>query len=461
MIKKAIVEDPPYTIKEGGIITEGYSEELDQLKFSIKDAKAWIAELEQKEKERTGITHLKVGYNKVFGYYIEISKSNLEQTPDEYIRKQTLVGKERFITPKLKEMEGLVLNAETKINKLEYEIFTKLRSEIENYINVIQKTSKSIAIFDVLCSYALCSMRLGYIKPVVDDSLILEINNGRHPVIEQTTEQGLFVSNNTYMDNRDSSMLVITGPNMAGKSTYMRQTALIVLMAQTGCFVPADSARIGVCDRIFTRIGASDNLARGQSTFYVEMSELAYILRNAKERSLIILDEIGRGTSTYDGLSIAWATIEYLCNDKKKVRTLFATHYHELTVLEDQIKGTVNLNVEVSEENGNIIFLHKIIPGSANQSYGVHVAKLAGVPKVLLENAENKLFRLEDRNKNNTVTKSFTSKKEEASHATEQISFFTPASNPAVEELKKLDLMEITPSQAIRILEDLKEMIDD
>ena len=248
---------------------------------------------------------------------------------------------------------------------------------------------------------------------------------------------------------------------MAGKSTYMRQTALIVLMAQTGCFVPADSARIGVCDRIFTRIGASDNLARGQSTFYVEMSELAYILRNAKERSLIILDEIGRGTSTYDGLSIAWATIEYLCNDKKKVRTLFATHYHELTVLEDQIKGTVNLNVEVSEENGNIIFLHKIIPGSANQSYGVHVAKLAGVPKVLLENAENKLFRLEDRNKNNTVTKSFTSKKEEASHATEQISFFTPASNPAVEELKKLDLMEITPSQAIRILEDLKEMIDD
>lgn len=461
MIKKAIVEDPPYTIKEGGIITEGYSEELDQMKFSIKDAKAWIAELEQKEKERTGITHLKVGYNKVFGYYIEISKSNLEQTPDEYIRKQTLVGKERFITPKLKEMEGLVLNAETKINKLEYEIFTKLRSEIENYINVIQKTSKSIAIFDVLCSYALCSMRLGYIKPVVDDSLILEINNGRHPVIEQTTEQGLFVSNNTYMDNRDSSMLVITGPNMAGKSTYMRQTALIVLMAQTGCFVPADSARIGVCDRIFTRIGASDNLARGQSTFYVEMSELAYILRNAKERSLIILDEIGRGTSTYDGLSIAWATIEYLCNDKKKVRTLFATHYHELTVLEDQIKGTVNLNVEVSEENGNIIFLHKIIPGSANQSYGVHVAKLAGVPKVLLENAENKLFRLEDRNKNNTVTKSFTSKKEEASHATEQISFFTPASNPAVEELKKLDLMEITPSQAIRILEDLKEMIDD
>ena len=352
------------------------------------------------------------------------------------------MGKERFITPKLKEMEGLVLNAETKINKLEYEIFTKLRSEIENYINVIQKTSKSIAIFDVLCSYALCSMRLGYIKPVVDDSLILEINNGRHPVIEQTTEQGLFVSNNTYMDNRDSSMLVITGPNMAGKSTYMRQTALIVLMAQTGCFVPADSARIGVCDRIFTRIGASDNLARGQSTFYVEMSELAYILRNAKERSLIILDEIGRGTSTYDGLSIAWATIEYLCNDKKKVRTLFATHYHELTVLEDRIKGTVNLNVEVSEENGNIIFLHKIIPGSANQSYGVHVAKLAGVPKVLLENAENKLFRLEDRNKNNKVTKSFTSKKEETSHATEQISFFTPASNPAVEELKKLDLID-------------------
>lgn len=358
-------------------------------------------------------------------------------------------------------MESLVLNAETKINKLEYEIFTKLRTEIEKYINIIQKTSKSVAILDVLCSYAICSMRLGYTKPVVDDSLILEVNNGRHPVIEQTTEQGLFVSNNTYMDNKNSSMLVITGPNMAGKSTYMRQTALIVLMAQTGCFVPADSARIGVCDKIFTRIGASDNLAQGQSTFYVEMSELAYILRNAKERSLIILDEIGRGTSTYDGLSIAWATVEYLCNEKRQIRTLFATHYHELTVLEEQIKGTINLNIEVSEENGNIVFLHKIIPGCANQSYGVHVAKLAGVPKVLLENAENKLFKLEKTSENNFVTKSFTSDKNDISNLSEQISFFNQELNPAVEELKKLDLMEITPSQAIRILEDLKEMIDD
>lgn len=461
IIKSSIVEVPPYTVKEGGIIADGYSKELDDLKFSIKDAKEWIAQLEQKEKERTGITHLRVGYNKVFGYYIEISKSNLDQTPDEYIRKQTLVGKERFITPKLKEMESLVLNAETKINKLEYEIFTSLRAEIESYIKLIQKTSKSIAILDVLCSYAVCSMRLGYVKPKVDDSLILEINNGRHPVIEQTTEQGLFVSNNTYMDDDSSAMLIITGPNMAGKSTYMRQTALIVLMAQTGCFVPADSAHIGVCDRIFTRIGASDNLAQGQSTFYVEMSELAYILRSAKERSLIILDEIGRGTSTYDGLSIAWATVEYLCNEKKHIRTLFATHYHELTVLEEQIKGVVNLNVEVSEDGGNIVFLHKIVPGNANQSYGVHVAKLAGVPKVLLDNAENKLFRLERNSESNTITKSFTSENKDNLHAAEQISFFAPESNPAVEELKKLNLMEITPSQAIRILEDLKEMIDD
>ena len=320
-INSAIVEDPPYTVKEGGLITSGFSDELDRLKASIKDAKQWIAELEQKEKERTGISHLKVGYNKVFGYYIEISKSNLDQTPEEYIRKQTLVGKERFITPKLKEMEGLVLNAEAKINQLEYDIFTEIRDKIEKHIKNIQQTSENIAAMDVLCSFATCSTGFGYVKPIVDDSRVLEIQKGRHPVIEKTTEQGLFVSNDTYMDDDRNSMLIITGPNMAGKSTYMRQTALIVLMAQTGCFVPAEYARIGVCDRIFTRIGASDNLAQGQSTFYVEMSELAYILRNSAQRSLIILDEIGRGTSTYDGLSIAWATVEYLCNENRRIRT--------------------------------------------------------------------------------------------------------------------------------------------
>ncbi|MBQ1489435.1 MAG: DNA mismatch repair protein MutS [Eubacterium sp.] len=456
-IDDTIVEEPPYTVKEGGLIRDHCSRELDDLKDSIRDAKLWIAGLEASEKARTGIQHLKVGYNKVFGYYIEISNSNLSMAPEEYIRKQTLVGGERFITPELKEKESLVLNAEAKINKLEYEIFTEVREEVGAYIREIQETSRAIASLDVLCSFAVVSGRLGYVRPIVDDSTVIQIDRGRHPVIEQTTEAGLFVSNNTYMDRDAQSMLIITGPNMAGKSTYMRQTALIVLMAQAGCFVPADYAHIGVCDRIFTRIGASDNLAQGQSTFYVEMSELAYILRNATERSLIILDEIGRGTSTYDGLSIAWATVEYLCNEKRRIRTLFATHYHEMTVLEDQIRGVENLNVDVSEEGGNIVFLHKIVPGSASRSYGVHVARLAGVPAVLLRSAEDKLQRLEKEGMSGTVTEAFTETKEEE----QQLSFFAPQANPAIEELRKLDLMEVTPSQAIRILEDLKEMIDD
>jgi len=462
MIDSSITEDPPFTIKEGGIIKDGCYKELDDLKFSIKDAKTWIAGLENTEKERTGIRNLKVGFNKVFGYYIEVSRSNVDMVPEDYIRKQTLVGGERYITPKLKEMEGIVLNAETKINKMEYDIFTRLREDIEGYIAEIQQTSQAIAVLDVLSSFANVSTKLGYVKPLIDDSLELEIEKGRHPVIEQTTEQGLFVSNDTYLDNKDSSMLIITGPNMSGKSTYMRQTALIVLMAQAGCFVPAEYAHIGVVDRIFTRIGASDNLAQGQSTFFVEMSELAYILRNSNERSLIILDEIGRGTSTYDGLSIAWAAVEYLCNEKKHIRTLFATHYHELTVLEDEIKGVKNLNVDVSDDHGDIIFLHKIVPGSASRSYGIHVAKLAGVPTKLLNNAEDKLIRLEEEGKNASVTSAFSvSESSSSAKEPEQISFFTSGPNPVVEQLKKLDLMEITPSQAIKVLEDLKDLVND
>ena len=460
MIDAAIVEEPPFTIKEGGVIRSGYSEDLDELKDSIRDAKAWIAGLEAQEKARTGITHLKVGYNKVFGYYIEISKSNVDMAPDDYIRKQTLVNGERFITPELKEKESLVLNAETKINKLEYGIFTEIRDRIADHIRAIQTTSRAIAELDVLSSFAIVSTRLGYVRPIVDDSYVIEIEKGRHPVIEQTTEQGMFVSNDTYLDNEESSMMIITGPNMAGKSTYMRQTALIVLMAQAGCFVPCEHARIGVVDRIFTRIGASDNLSQGQSTFFVEMSELAYILRNAQDRSLIILDEIGRGTSTYDGLSIAWACVEYLCNEKRQIRTLFATHYHEMTELADEIRGVRNLNVDVAEEDGNIIFLHKIVPGSASRSYGVHVARLAGVPVRLLDNAEDKLQRLAEDGRGNTVTKAFSSGKNKPEEE-QQISFFAPGPNPVVEHLKKVDLMEITPSQAIKILEDLKELIDD
>ncbi len=462
-IDAAITEDPPVTIREGGLIRAGYSAELDGLKDSIKDAKQWIAGLDRSEKERTGITHLKVGYNKVFGYYIEVSRSNLDQVPEDYIRKQTLVGAERFVTPKLKEMENLVLNAETKINQLEYDLFTALRTEIGTAIARIQRTSRAVAQLDVLASFAAVSLKNGYVKPFVDESRDLSIVGGRHPVIEQTIEDGLFVSNDTEMNDSDRSMLIITGPNMSGKSTYMRQTALIVLMAQAGCFVPADSARIGVVDRIFTRIGASDNLAQGQSTFFVEMSELAYILRNAGPRSLIILDEIGRGTSTYDGLSIAWATVEYLCGKTRRIRTLFATHYHELTALEERREGVKNLNVDVSEAGGDIVFLHRIVTGPASRSYGIHVAKLAGVPMPLLESAETKLERLERDDAASSVRDAFADELAEQAppaRAPQQMSFF-PEEDPLAEKIRGLDLMNITPAQAIQILSDLKASIDE
>lgn len=456
VINNAICDEPPFTIKEGGLIKEGYSEELDALKDSIKDGKFWISNLEASERERTGIKNLKVGYNKVFGYYLEVTRSYYDMIPENYIRKQTLANAERFITPELKDMESLVLNAEAKINQMEYEIFTGVREHIESYIAIIQATSSAIASLDVLCSFAHVSEKLGYVKPKIDDSMEISIVKGRHPVIEEMVSGGLFIPNDTYLNDKDSSLLLITGPNMAGKSTYMRQTALLVLMAQAGCFIPCERAHIGVVDRIFTRIGASDNLAQGQSTFYVEMSELSYILNSAGPRSLIILDEIGRGTSTYDGLSIAWAAAEYLCNKKIQIRTLFATHYHELTVLEESHPGVKNLNVDVSEEDGNIIFLHKIVEGSASRSYGIHVAKLAGIPNKLLERAKDKLYELET-GEHHDEPKPSVVKEEEM-----QISMFMPfMENPVVDKLKALDLMEITPSQAIRILEELKESIDD
>lgn len=464
LIDNAIVEDPPFVIKEGGLIKSGYSEELDQLKDSISDAQQWIASLETTERERTGIKTLKVGFNKVFGYYLEVTKSFYDIIPENYIRKQTLANAERFITPELKETERLVLNAESKINDLEYNLFTEIRSKLSLKIKEIQDTSKAIAIIDVLTAFAEVSEKNNYVKPVVNHGDCITIERGRHPVIEQTIRDGVFVNNDTYLNKEDSSLLLITGPNMSGKSTYMRQTALIVLMAQAGCFVPCDRAEIGVCDRIFTRIGASDNLAQGQSTFYVEMSELSYILNTATDRSLVILDEIGRGTSTYDGLSIAWATAEYLSRPERKIRTLFATHYHEMTQLEDTTKGIRNLNVDVAEENGDVIFLHKIVSGSASRSYGIHVAKIAGAPTELLTNAQNRLEMLENNSKNNMsidVGKEANNSKIESESQTEeyQVSLFDFAPNPVIERLKSVDLMDTTPSQALAILEELKEYL--
>jgi DNA mismatch repair protein MutS len=409
------------------------------------------------EKERTGIKSLKVGFNKVFGYYIEITKSYFHLIPDNYIRKQTLANCERFITQELKEAEALVLHAETRINQLEFQLFIALRDQIQAYLPILQKTSSAIAAVDVLLSFAEVSAKLGYSKPEVNNSDTIEIVNGRHPVIEQIIKNGLFVSNDTYADCRDHSLLLITGPNMSGKSTYMRQIALIVLMTQSGCFIPAESAKIGIVDKIFTRIGAADNLSQGQSTFFVEMAELAYILNTATPRSLVLLDEIGRGTSTYDGLSIAWASVEFLCNKKARIKTLFATHYHELTQLEGLIQGFKNLNVDVRDTNGSIVFLHKIVSGSASRSYGIHVARLAGVPEALLLVAEKKLSQLET----SAATLTFPSESQADNVESEQISFLPGFNHPLAEKLKRLDLMTMTPSQAFKVLEEMKATLLD
>lgn len=455
LIEDAMTEEPPFTLTEGGLIRPGYSQELDELKASIKDAKAWIAGLEGNEKERTGIKTLKVGYNKVFGYYLDVSKSYLSLVPEDYIRKQTLVNNERYITPELKEKESLVLSAEAKINALEYELFKSVRTAIEPYISDLQRASSAVALLDVLVSFADLARSAGYVKPTVDDSTCLEIKEGRHPVVEQMVGEGFFIANDTRMDTDARSMLIITGPNMSGKSTYMRQTAVIVLMAQMGSFVPCKSARIGVVDRVFTRIGAADNLAHGQSTFYVEMSELANILRNATTRSLIILDEIGRGTSTFDGLSIAWATIEYLCRREKTIRTMFATHYHELTALEQDYDAAHNLSVAVSEEGRNVVFLHRIIEGPASKSYGIHVAKIAGVPQAVRRSAEQKLRELE-------------AQSAMVQGGSAQLSFFTeplPAAESehedVLEEIRTLDLNGLTPIAALMKLKELQDALNE
>jgi len=393
----ALVDDPPLVLKEGGIFRDGFDPDLDELRQGSREGKSWIAQLQEREIAESGIKSLKVRFNSVFGYFIEITKSNLANVPARYIRKQTTVGGERFITPELKEMESKILGADEKSRHLEYQLFQTLREETLRELEPIQQTAGAIGTLDVICGLAETARLYGYSRPALNNSLRLVIRDGRHPVLDQNLAEEKFVPNDTDLDGERMRLAIITGPNMAGKSTYIRQVALIVLMAQIGSFVPASSAEVGLVDRVFTRVGASDDLSRGQSTFMVEMNETANIVNNASERSLVILDEIGRGTSTFDGLSIAWSVAEFL-HDKIKARTLFATHYHELTKLASERKGVANFNVAVREWNEQIIFLRKIIPGGADKSYGIHVARLAGVPKEILDRARDILSHLEKPN---------------------------------------------------------------
>lgn len=394
LISRAIVDEPPVTIKEGGLIRDHYHEELDTLRLASRDGKEWLAQLQEKERRRTGIDSLKIRFNNVFGYYIEVTKANYDKVPDDYQRKQTLVNAERFITPELKQMEGSILGADERSRQLEYELFVSLRDQVGQYLDDIQRTAEAVGEFDVLLSLAECAQQYGYCRPILDESSILNIRNGRHPVIEQSLADHSFVPNDTYLEEEENRLVILTGPNMAGKSTYIRQVALIVLLAQIGSYVPAEEAQIGLVDRIFCRVGASDDLARGQSTFMVEMSETSLILNNATEKSLIILDEIGRGTATFDGLSIAWAVAEHL-HDELKSRTLFATHYHELTDLAQSRQGVKNYSVAVREWHEEIVFLRKIVEGPADKSYGIQVARLAGMPTKIVERAKTILFHLE------------------------------------------------------------------
>lgn len=452
LIENSIVDDPPMTIKDGGIIKLGYDEEIDKLKTATTEGKNWIIQLEAEEREKTGIKNLKVGFNKVFGYFIEVTKSYLDQVPERYIRKQTLTNAERYITEELKNLENQILGAEDKVVNLEYEAFTKIREEIAKNVKRLQTTSNVVSTLDVLASFATVAEDMNYCMPQVDNSGIIDIKGGRHPVIEKMLGTGAFVENDTILDKGENRLSIITGPNMAGKSTYMRQVALITLMAQVGAFVPATEAHIGVVDKIFTRVGASDDLSMGQSTFMVEMMEVATILKEATQNSLVILDEIGRGTSTYDGLSIAWAVAEYIA-DKEKcgAKTLFATHYHELTELEEKLEGVKNYNIAVKEKGEDIIFLRKIVRGGTDESYGIHVARLAGVPKVVTQKADEILRGLERKN-------ILTGKKQESKKAVEgQFDMFNYKLAEIAHEIDKVNLNELTPIDALNTLVKIKE----
>ena len=454
LIDDAIIDDPPMLIKEGGIIKSSYDEDVNRLRTASTEGKSWVLALEAKEKEATGIKNLKVGYNKVFGYYIEVSKGNVSLVPDRYIRKQTLTNGERYITDELKEIESTILGAQDKVVNLEYEIFIKIRDQIAGQIRRLQQTSNSVATLDVLASLAEAADANGYVMPDVDNSEDIIIKDGRHPVVESLIPAGSFVPNDTTLNTDEDRVNIITGPNMAGKSTYMRQVALITLMAQIGSFVPASYAKIGIVDRIFTRVGASDDLSTGQSTFMVEMNEVSNILLNADKKSLLILDEIGRGTSTFDGLSIAWAVVEYISNKEKiGARTLFATHYHELTELEDKIDGVKNYCIAVKEKGEDVIFLRKIIRGGADESYGVHVAKLAGVPNAVTSRANQILKKLKE---DSVINKSETKKQTNVSG---QFDLFNYKLGEIAAELDKINLNELTPIDALNILSKMKQKL--
>ena len=471
LIKSAICEEPPIMIREGGIIRSGFDADIDMLRKAKTDGKTWLAQLEEEDRERTGIKNLKVKYNKVFGYYFEVTNSYKDMVPDDYIRKQTLVNAERYTTPKLKELEDTILNAEDKLNTLEYDLFCKVRDDIAGQLERIQKTAKAVARLDVFASLSAVAEQNHYVRPSLNEKGIIDIKDGRHPVVEKMIDHDMFVANDTYLNNTNHCIAVITGPNMAGKSTYMRQSALIVLMAQLGSFVPAKSANIGIVDRIFTRVGASDDLASGQSTFMVEMNEVANILRNATSKSLLVLDEIGRGTSTFDGLSIAWAVIEHISNKRiLGAKTLFATHYHELTELEGKMNNVNNYCIAVKEKGDDIVFLRKIIKGGADRSYGIQVAKLAGVPDMVIDRAKEIAEQLSDNDITQKVqsiavdTRGNERKKPKQSYddiAMGQMSLFdTVKDEDIIKELKEIDISNLTPMEAMNTLYKLQNKLN-
>lgn len=456
VVDRAIVDQPPVNLKEGGVICEGFNKELDELREIHSNAKNYISKIEEKEKEATGIKNLKVGYNRVFGYYIEVTKSNIDLVPEHYIRKQTLTNCERYISQELKELENKVLSASDKIIALEQEMYDEICTFVAKKLTEVQETASALAMLDVLCSFAAVAVDNNYVCPQFTTQDVIDIKDGRHPVVELMSS-GVFVPNDVYFDKGDNRLLMITGPNMAGKSTYMRQCALIVLMAQIGSFVPAKSAELCIVDKIFTRVGASDDLSSGQSTFMVEMSEVADILKNATSKSLVILDEIGRGTSTFDGMSIARAVAEHILKGKPcGAKTMFATHYHELTSLEQSLKGVKNYNIAVKKRGDDIIFLRKIVPGGADDSYGIEVAKLAGVPNAVVHRAKEVLAELE----NGTMPSYQTEKATPSVSQDSQISFAGAAEHAVIEELKKVAVETLTPIEALNKLYDLKKLLN-